>query len=67
MAITKDTNIREMLEKHPKTVEVLFEEGIHCVGCVASQFESIGDGLKAHGKSDEEVKKIVEKLNNSVN
>ncbi|MBU0457000.1 MAG: DUF1858 domain-containing protein [Nanoarchaeota archaeon] len=66
MAITKEININEMVGKYPKTAEILFEEGVHCLGCAAAHFESLEEGLKAHGKSDEEIEKIVKKLNKVV-
>ena len=43
--------------------EVLFKEGMHCVGCPMSSQESLKDGCLAHGLDvDEVVKKLNEKL-----
>ncbi len=64
--ITKEIKIGELLIKYPQAVETLFEEGIHCLGCGAADFESLEDGLKAHGKSDQEIEEIVKKLNKAV-
>lgn len=66
MKITKTSNIQEIVEKHPQAAEVLFEEGIHCLGCAASHFETLEEGLAAHGKSDAEIKIIIQKLNKAV-
>jgi len=64
--ITKEMNIGEIAQKYPDTVGVLMEAGMHCIGCVASQFESLEQGFKAHGKSDEEIVEIVKKMNEAV-
>ena len=64
--ITKEMKIGELMINYPQAVEVLFEEGIHCLGCGAAHFESLEDGLKAHGKSDQEIEEIVKKLNKAV-
>ena len=47
--VTKDINIRELVEKHPKSIAVLMKHGFHCLGCVAAQFETLEQGAKAHG------------------
>ncbi len=62
MEITKETPIGECT-KYPKVAEYLMENGLHCVGCFASQFENLEIGLKIHGKSDKEIDGIIKKLN----
>ena len=47
--ITKDTGIIEAVQKHPEILEVFAQFGLGCVGCMASQFETIGEGAGAHG------------------
>lgn len=61
--ITKETKIGELMIQFPQAAAILFEEGIHCLGCGAAHFESLEDGLKAHGKSNQEIEEIVKKLN----
>lgn len=61
--ITKDMNIAEVVEKYPPTREVFFEMGLGCMGCVASQFETLEEGLKAHGLN---VAEVIKKLNDSI-
>jgi len=41
--------ITEVVEKHPETVEVFMDHGLHCVGCAAARFESIEQGAEVHG------------------
>lgn len=47
--VKKDINIRELVEKHPKSIAVLMKYGFHCLGCVSAQFETLEQGAKAHG------------------
>lgn len=58
--------IGELVQRYPSIVEILMEEGVHCVGCGAAYFETIEEGLAGHGRSEEEVDAIVEKLNNAI-
>jgi len=64
--ITKDMTIGETITKFPKTAEVLMGKGIHCVGCHVAVSETLEQGLKAHGKDDKEVDKIMEEMNKAV-
>lgn len=62
--ITKNTNLSKLLNKHPKLNEILmFKYGLHCFGCVAASFETLEQGAKAHGMTDKEIEKMIEKLN----
>ncbi len=57
--VTKDTLIGEALMMNMGIAEVLMESGMHCVGCPASQGESIAEACMVHGmEADELVKKI---------
>ena len=47
MAITKKTTIGEVLNLNIETAKFFMEIGMHCLGCPASQGESIERGL--HG------------------
>jgi len=64
--ITKDTLISELMEKYPETIETLFNLGLHCLGCHAGAFESLGNGLLAHGLSEEDVDVVIKELNKVV-
>lgn len=59
--IEKTTTIGEILEKAPEKAEVLLEMGMHCLGCPASQAETIEEACMVHGI---DVEKLLEKLNN---
>jgi len=61
--IKKTDLIREVVEKHPGTAGVLLSAGMGCIGCAMARLESIEQGAKAHGFSDEGVDELVKKLN----
>lgn len=64
--ITKDMTIGELVQKYPSTVEILLAEGVHCIGCGASYWETIEQGLAGHGKNEEEISAVVKKLNEAI-
>ncbi|HLC86040.1 MAG TPA: iron-sulfur cluster insertion protein ErpA [Candidatus Nanoarchaeia archaeon] len=66
MQIKKDMAIGEFVNKFPSVVEMLMAEGVHCVGCGASEWETIEQGLMSHGKTTEEVDAVVDKMNNAL-
>ena len=41
--ITKDTIIGDILDVAPQTAPIFLSIGMHCLGCPASQAESIGE------------------------
>ena len=60
MKFSKDTTIGEILEKAPEKAEILLEIGMHCLGCPASQAETLEEACEVHGINVDE---LVEKLN----
>ena len=50
MNFNKDTRIGEILEKAPEKAEILLEIGMHCLGCPASQMETLEEACDVHGK-----------------
>ncbi len=61
MKFNKDTKIGELLEVAPEKAEILMEAGMHCLGCPASQAETLEEACEVHGIDVEElVKKINE-------
>ena len=63
MVFNKDTRIGEILENAPEKAEILLEVGMHCLGCPASQMETLEEACDVHGI---DVNEVVEKLNNNV-
>ena len=61
--VTKDTLIGEALQISYDIAPILMKAGMHCVGCPASQGESIEEACMVHGMdADALVKEINEFL-----
>ena len=60
MKINKDTTIGELIQNAPEKVEILINAGMHCIGCPASQMETIEEACGVHGI---DVQDLIEKLN----
>ncbi|GAG22358.1 unnamed protein product [marine sediment metagenome] len=61
--ITKKTKFSELMEKHPETAKLLFEKGMHCIGCPMAQAETIEQGATTHGINPD---KLVKELNKKI-
>ena len=60
MEIKKDTTIGEILEKNPEKADILLEIGMHCLGCPASQMETLEEACEVHGV---DIESVLEKMN----
>lgn len=60
MAFTKDSVIGEVLREDPSKAAVLMEMGMGCVGCPASQSETLEEAAQVHGM---DIEVLMEKLN----
>ena len=58
--IEKTTKIGELLEIAPEKAEILLEVGMHCLGCPASQAETLEEACAVHGI---DVDELLAKLN----
>ncbi len=47
--ITGDMIIGDVVRAYPQLIDPLKQIGIHCVGCYASTFDSIQEGVLKHG------------------
>lgn len=61
MKFNKDTKIGKILEVAPEKAEILLQAGMHCLGCPASQEETLEEACAVHGIDVEE---LVKTLNN---
>ena len=59
--IDKNTKIGDLLEMAPEKADILLQAGMHCLGCPASQAETLEEACDVHGIN---VDDLVEKLNN---
>lgn len=60
MKFNKDTKIGEIMEVAPEKAEILLSIGMNCLGCPASQAETIEEACDVHGVNVDE---LLEKLN----
>ena len=61
MKIEKTIKIGELLEKYPEKADILLEAGMHCLGCPASQAETIEEACMVHGIDVEELREQLNK------
>jgi hybrid cluster-associated redox disulfide protein len=47
--VTEKTLVGEIVNQYPESVDILFGIGMHCLGCPASQAESLADACAVHG------------------
>ena len=58
--VSKDTKIGELLNIFPGSAQILMEIGMHCLGCPASQMETLEEAAMVHGIDSA---LLVEKIN----
>ena len=58
--IDKTTKIGDLLASNPEKADILLEAGMHCLGCPASQMETLEEACEVHGI---DVNELLEKLN----
>lgn len=49
MQITKDMLIGEIVNGDERTIPVLLDAGMHCLGCPSAQGESLEEACMVHG------------------
>ncbi len=63
ITITKKSNLGQVIKKYPQTAEILAEYGLHCAVCPARQMDTIEQGAKIHGLSEDEMEEMVCQIN----
>jgi len=61
--ITKNTKLGEIMKINPEAGMILFEYGLHCIGCGLASMETLEQGCLAHGMSKKEIQEIIDRLN----
>lgn len=61
--LRRELTIGDVLEQYPDAAPLLTEKGIHCVGCHISPFETLEEGFRSHGMSEEEINTILSDIN----
>jgi iron-sulfur cluster assembly protein len=62
-AIHKNMTFGELLKKFPQAGPILANAGLHCIGCHISVFETLEQGMKAHGMNDAQLDTLIGELN----
>lgn len=65
--VVRSDKIADVVFKYPIAAEVMLDYGLHCVGCIASGFDTIEKGAKLHDLTDEEIDEMVERVNEAIN
>ena len=60
--ITKEMTIGEILNVNPDVVPVLLDAGMYCLGCPASQAESLEEAAMVHGIDIDELMQKIQAL-----
>lgn len=47
----------------PKAIELLIEYGLSCIHCFLNQYETLEQGARTHGMSDQDIERMVEEVN----
>lgn len=63
MAILKEMKIGEIVRTYPKSVEILYQFGMGCVGCPSAQAESLEEAAHVHGLNLDE---LIDTLNQNI-
>jgi hybrid cluster-associated redox disulfide protein len=61
--VTKKMNFMEIIEKNPESIGILFNRGMHCIGCGMASMETLEEGALAHGLDPD---KLVDEINSSI-
>ncbi len=61
--VTKEMTIGDVVQKYPKTADVMLSYGLHCIGCHVNPFEAIEGGAKGHGMSDDDIDTMINEMN----
>ncbi len=67
LLVTKQMTVGEVVRKYPEAIPVILGHGLHCVGCNVSYWETLEQGARGHGMTEEQLNKMVEDINNSIN
>lgn len=63
MKATKNMTFKEILDNFPESAMVLRDAGLHCLGCMMAHAETLEQGCKMHGKTDEDIDAIIVEIN----
>lgn len=53
--VTNDMPLAQVLEKDPGVANILFDYGMHCLGCLMAQGETLAQAAQVHGVDPEQL------------
>ena len=60
--ISKNMTIKDILKAKPHACKILMDYGLGCAHCELGAVETLEEGCKGHGLSEDEVVSLIEKL-----
>lgn len=66
MRVGKDSNLGELTAKYPEAAKIMREYGLSCAGCFAAAFDTLEQGAKIHGLTEEEIKEMISRINQAL-
>lgn len=64
--VDKNMTFEEVMQKSPRSVEVMTRYGLHCIGCGIAALETIEQGSKVHGLSKKDTDNMIKEINQSI-
>ena len=64
--IKKTMLITELTRQYPECAMIMMNHGLYCVGCGVAMYETLEDGAKAHGMSEQEIDHMVKEMNSAI-
>jgi len=61
--INKDMIISDIIARDRRLAMILMNNGMHCFGCGAAQFETLEEACAVHGLPPEKVEEMVTEMN----
>ena len=58
--VKKEMTIAEIMQTTPDAIPILLSAGMHCIGCPASQGESLEEAAMVHGIDIDDLMKYIE-------
>lgn len=64
--VNRSMTMGDIVSKYPETVDAMMAAGLHCIGCSVSYTESLEDGCRSHGMSEEDIDALLDQMNQAV-
>ena len=61
--INRTMSIGEIIKIFPDSVEIMMSHGLHSVGCHVACWDSLEEGCRGHGMSDDKIEHLVNEIN----